>query len=87
MVGPASSPPGTTALPPTTCRTPIAAQATPMMRARTWRAVDAVLKGWLVFVQVLCVDWLERETCTRVESREVAIGGLRGALGPLLKEG
>ncbi|MCX5206448.1 TetR/AcrR family transcriptional regulator [Streptomyces sp. NBC_00237] len=50
-------------------------------------AVSAVLKGWLVFVQVLCVDWLERETCTRVELREVAIGGLRGALGPLLTEG
>jgi AcrR family transcriptional regulator len=47
-------------------------------------AVSQVIKSWLVFVQVLCVDWLSEETCTRTELRDVAIGALRGALAPLL---
>ncbi|MFI0975908.1 TetR/AcrR family transcriptional regulator [Streptomyces sp. NPDC021093] len=48
-------------------------------------AMSAVVKGWLVFVQVLCVDWLEHETCTRTELRDVAIGALMGSLEPLLR--
>jgi AcrR family transcriptional regulator len=47
-------------------------------------AVSAALKAWLVFVQVLCVDWLTRETCTRTELRDTCIGAAVGALRPLL---
>ncbi|MFF7458635.1 TetR/AcrR family transcriptional regulator [Kitasatospora sp. NPDC008115] len=50
--------------------------------ART--AVSGVLKSWLVFVQVLCVDWLTRETCSRAELRDVCIGAVLGAIRPLL---
>ncbi|MBL1084412.1 TetR/AcrR family transcriptional regulator [Streptomyces actinomycinicus] len=49
-------------------------------------AVSAVLKSWLVFVQVLCVDWLTRETCTRTQLRDVCVEALLGALRPLLPE-
>ncbi|MEU6669310.1 TetR/AcrR family transcriptional regulator [Streptomyces sp. NPDC046727] len=50
-------------------------------------AVSAVLKSWLVFVQVLCVDWLTHETCTRTELRDICVGALLGALRPLLADG
>ncbi|MGV9245412.1 TetR/AcrR family transcriptional regulator [Streptomyces sp. NPDC003710] len=50
----------------------------------TPEAVSAVLKSWLVFVQVLCVDWLTRETCTRTQLRDICIDALLGALRPLL---
>ncbi|WP_433859755.1 TetR/AcrR family transcriptional regulator [Streptomyces kronopolitis] len=49
-------------------------------------AVSAVLKSWLVFVQVLCVDWLSHETCTRTQLRDTCIGALLGALRPLLPD-
>ncbi len=49
-------------------------------------AVSAALKSWLVFVQVLCVDWLTHETCTRTQLRDICIGALLGALQPLLAE-
>ncbi|MDX2296352.1 MULTISPECIES: TetR/AcrR family transcriptional regulator [Streptomyces] len=49
-------------------------------------AVSGVLKSWLVFVQVLCVDWLTHETCTRTELRDVCVGAALGALRPLLAE-
>ncbi|WP_406839612.1 TetR/AcrR family transcriptional regulator [Streptomyces sp. AHU1] len=49
-------------------------------------AVSGVLKSWLVFVQVLCVDWLTHETCTRTQLRDVCIGAVLGALRPLLAE-
>ncbi|GAA3170091.1 MULTISPECIES: TetR/AcrR family transcriptional regulator [Streptomyces] len=49
-------------------------------------AVSGVLKSWLVFVQVLCVDWLAEESCTRTELRDVCIGAVLGALRPLLDE-
>ncbi|MEU2657898.1 helix-turn-helix domain-containing protein [Streptomyces sp. NPDC007325] len=49
-------------------------------------AVSGVLKSWLVFVQVLCVDWLTRETCTRTQLRDVCVGAALGALRPLLAE-
>ncbi|MFD9408091.1 TetR/AcrR family transcriptional regulator [Streptomyces sp. NPDC059989] len=48
-------------------------------------AVAAVLKSWLVFVRVLCLDWLTVETCTRAELRETCIGALLGALRPFLR--
>ncbi|WP_330456291.1 TetR/AcrR family transcriptional regulator [Streptomyces sp. NBC_00820] len=49
-------------------------------------AVSGVLKSWLVFVQVLCVDWLTHEMCTRTQLRDVCIGAVLGALRPLLAE-
>jgi len=49
-------------------------------------AVSGVLKSWLVFVQVLCVDWLAHETCTRTQLRDVCVGAVLGALRPLLPE-
>ncbi|MFJ9613949.1 TetR/AcrR family transcriptional regulator [Streptomyces noursei] len=56
----------------------------PLAQESAREAVSAVLKSWLVFVQVLCVDWLTRETCTRTELRDSCIGALLGALRPLL---
>ncbi|MFF4490027.1 TetR/AcrR family transcriptional regulator [Streptomyces sp. NPDC001544] len=49
-------------------------------------AVSDVLKSWLVFVRVLCVDWLTHGTCTRTQLRDVCIGAVLGALRPLLAE-
>lgn len=49
-------------------------------------AVSGVLKSWLVFVQVLCVDWLIHATCTRTQLRDVCIGAVLGALRPLFPE-
>ncbi|MEW2526454.1 TetR/AcrR family transcriptional regulator [Streptomyces sp. NPDC047071] len=49
-------------------------------------AVSGVLKSWLVFVQVLCVDWLTHETCTRTQLRDICVGAVLGALRPLLTE-
>lgn len=56
----------------------------PLAHDTTRQAVSAVLKSWLVFVQVLCVDWLTGETCTRTQLRDSCIGALLGALEPLL---
>ncbi|MCC9305814.1 TetR/AcrR family transcriptional regulator [Kitasatospora sp. RB6PN24] len=47
-------------------------------------AVSDVLRSWLVFVRVLCIDWLTRETCSRTELRDVCIGAVLGAVRPLL---
>lgn len=58
----------------------------PLADAGTREAVSGVLKSWLVFVQVLCVDWLTHETCTRTELRDVCVGAVVGALRPLLDE-
>ncbi|MFF7239017.1 TetR family transcriptional regulator [Streptomyces collinus] len=49
-------------------------------------AVSGVLKSWLVFVQVLVVDWLGDETCTRTQLRDVCVGAVLGALRPLLAD-
>ncbi|MFC4331129.1 TetR/AcrR family transcriptional regulator [Streptomyces andamanensis] len=49
-------------------------------------AVSDVLKSWLVFVRVLCVDWLTQETCTREQVRDVCVGAVLGALRPLLDQ-
>ncbi|CAM5636117.1 hypothetical protein SAVIM338S_06152 [Streptomyces avidinii] len=48
-------------------------------------AAAAVLKSWLVFVRVLCLDWLTEETCTRAQLRDACVGALLGALGPFLR--
>ncbi|MGW6981493.1 TetR/AcrR family transcriptional regulator [Streptomyces sp. NPDC054932] len=48
-------------------------------------AVAAILRSWLVFVRVLCLDWLTVETCTRTELRDTCVGALLGALGPFLR--
>ncbi|MFF0296765.1 TetR/AcrR family transcriptional regulator [Kitasatospora sp. NPDC004614] len=53
---------------------------------RTREAVSGVLKSWLVFVQVLCVDWLIEPHCTRAELRDICIGAVLGAIRPLLDE-
>ncbi|MGW2179235.1 TetR/AcrR family transcriptional regulator [Streptomyces sp. NPDC001732] len=58
----------------------------PLADDSTRQAVSGVLKSWLVFVQVLCVDWLTEETCTRAELRDVCIGAVLGAIRPLLDE-
>ncbi|MFJ3090802.1 TetR/AcrR family transcriptional regulator [Streptomyces sp. NPDC086838] len=58
----------------------------PLADERVRDAVSAVLKAWLVFVQVLCVDWLTRETCTRTELRDTCVGAAVGALRPLLPD-
>ncbi|MGW7408603.1 TetR/AcrR family transcriptional regulator [Streptomyces sp. NPDC054833] len=58
----------------------------PLADDSTRDAVSDVLKSWLVFVQVLCVDWLTEETCTRTELRDVCVGAAVGAVRPLLDE-
>lgn len=58
----------------------------PLTDDATRAAVSGVLKSWLVFVQVLCVDWLTEKTCTRTELRDVCVGAVVGALRPLLAE-
>ncbi|MFI8825619.1 TetR/AcrR family transcriptional regulator [Streptomyces sp. NPDC053431] len=58
----------------------------PLADDGTREAVSGVLKSWLVFVQVLCVDWLAHETCGRTQLRDVCVGAVLGALRPLLAE-
>ena len=58
----------------------------PLADENAREAVSGVLKSWLVFVQVLCVDWLTHETCTRTQLRDVCIGAVLGALRPLLPQ-
>ncbi|MDI2131331.1 TetR/AcrR family transcriptional regulator [Yinghuangia seranimata] len=42
---------------------------------------SAALTGWLLFVRVLCVEWLADGTFTRPELHAMCVGALRGALG------
>ncbi|MGN5377257.1 TetR family transcriptional regulator [Streptomyces sp. MUSC 14] len=58
----------------------------PLADENSREAVSAVLKSWLVFVQVLCVDWLTHETCTRTQLRDTCVGAALGALRPLLAQ-
>ncbi|MCC3767102.1 TetR/AcrR family transcriptional regulator [Streptomyces sp. UNOC14_S4] len=58
----------------------------PLADDDTREAVSAVLKSWLVFVQVLCVDWLTKETCTRTQLRDTCVEALLGGLRPLLAD-
>lgn len=46
--------------------------------------VSAILTSWLTFVRVLTVEWLEHGTPTRAQMREIALGALLGALGPVI---
>ncbi|MCX5208566.1 TetR/AcrR family transcriptional regulator [Kitasatospora sp. NBC_00240] len=59
----------------------------PLADDNSREAVSAVLRSWLVFVQVLVVDWLGNETCTRTQLRDVCVGAVLGALRPLLPAG
>ncbi|MEU4317043.1 helix-turn-helix domain-containing protein [Nocardia sp. NPDC024068] len=45
---------------------------------------SSVIMSWLTFVRVLTVDWLEQRSCTRDQLRDICIGALAGALGPIL---
>jgi AcrR family transcriptional regulator len=56
----------------------------PLADDSTRVAVSGILKSWLVFVRVLCLDWLTEQTCTRTELRDVCIGAVLGAIRPLL---
>ncbi|GLW68897.1 TetR family transcriptional regulator [Kitasatospora phosalacinea] len=47
-------------------------------------AVSSVLRSWLVFVQVLVVDWLTEPTCSRDRLRDICVESALGALRPLL---
>lgn len=40
----------------------------------------AVLMSWLVFVRLLCVEWLVHPMCTRTQLRDICTGALTGAL-------
>ena len=42
--------------------------------------LSAALAGWLLFVRVLCVEWLVTQSFSRTELREICIGALLGAL-------
>ncbi|WP_067810011.1 TetR/AcrR family transcriptional regulator [Nocardia beijingensis] len=46
--------------------------------------VSAILTSWLTFVRVLTVEWLEHGTPTRAQMREISLGALLGALGPVI---
>ncbi|MFI8961773.1 TetR/AcrR family transcriptional regulator [Streptomyces sp. NPDC053493] len=58
----------------------------PIADDRTRDAVSAALRAWLVFVQVLCVDWLTHAHCDRTELRDACVGAAVGALRPLLPD-
>ncbi|MBB5911760.1 AcrR family transcriptional regulator [Nocardia transvalensis] len=45
------------------------------------RPLPSVLLSWLVFVQVMSLEWLERQDFSRAELRDTCIGALLGALG------
>jgi AcrR family transcriptional regulator len=51
--------------------------------ARRRELVASVVMSWLLFVRALCVDWLEDQKFGRVELRDICMGALFGALGPL----
>ncbi|MFE0098973.1 TetR/AcrR family transcriptional regulator [Streptomyces sp. NPDC059009] len=50
---------------------------------------SAAVMSWLVFVRALCVDWLTHHPrgYTRTRLRDIAIGALTGALGPITGDG
>ncbi|MGW5384838.1 TetR/AcrR family transcriptional regulator [Nocardia sp. NPDC003963] len=54
------------------------------LTGRDRELASAVLMSWLTFVRVLTVDWLEQRSCTRDRLRDICIGALAGALGPIL---
>jgi AcrR family transcriptional regulator len=46
--------------------------------------MSAALLSWLVFVRVICVEWLVHETFSRIELRDMCVGALRGALAAVV---
>jgi AcrR family transcriptional regulator len=44
------------------------------------QVASAALLAWLLFVRAICVEWLEHETFSRAELRDVCLGALMGAL-------
>lgn len=42
--------------------------------------VSAALAGWLVFVRIVCVEWLVHQAFSRDELRQICVGALLGAL-------
>ncbi|MGA9749805.1 MAG: TetR/AcrR family transcriptional regulator [Nocardioides sp.] len=54
------------------------------LRGSARTTVSPVLMSWLVFVRVLCVEWLERPAFSRTVLRDMCAGALVGALGPVL---
>lgn len=57
--------------------------ATVELQQRPRDAAGALLMSWLVFVQVLCVEWLSTPTFTRDALRNMCVGALLGALDEL----
>ncbi len=47
-------------------------------------ALSTVLLAWLIFVRVLCVEWLVRPGFSRAALRDICTGALVGALQPVL---
>ncbi len=43
--------------------------------------VSTALAGWLMFVRMVCVEWLATEAFSRDELRDMCLGALLGALG------
>ncbi|WP_040406799.1 TetR/AcrR family transcriptional regulator [Amycolatopsis nigrescens] len=54
------------------------------LEGRPRELASVALMGWLVFVRVVCVDWLTNEGFSRDELRELCVGALRGALGAVV---
>lgn len=45
---------------------------------------SSVLMGWLTFVRVVSVDWLDNRSCPRDQLRDICVRALLGALEPIL---
>jgi len=52
------------------------------LRGESRAATSALLTSWLVFVRVLCVEWLAQPSFSREQLRDSCVGALLGALGP-----
>ncbi|WP_327151138.1 TetR/AcrR family transcriptional regulator [Nocardia sp. NBC_01329] len=53
------------------------------LTGRRREVASSVIIGWLTFVRVLTVDWLEQRSCTREQLRDICIAALVGALEPI----
>ncbi|WP_280419531.1 TetR/AcrR family transcriptional regulator [Nocardia carnea] len=47
---------------------------------------SSILMGWLTFVRIVTIDWLDTRPCPRAELREICIAALLGALEPLIAQ-
>lgn len=52
----------------------------PALHDESAELAASVLMSWLVFVRVLCVEWLDHGTSSRQQVRDVCVGALIGAL-------